>query len=83
MQKIIGEEIQGINVVGGGIQDQFLCEMTAKTTGKEVIAGPIEAAVLGNFMIQAIAMEKIGSIKQGRELIYKSFNCKRYTNSNI
>lgn len=83
LQKIIGEEIQGINVVGGGIQDQFLCEMTAKTTGKEVIAGPIEAAVLGNFMIQAIAMEKIGSIKQGRELIYKSFNCKRYTNSNI
>lgn len=78
LEEIIGKPISEINVVGGGIQDEFLCEMTREKTGKVIITGPIEAAVLGNIIIQAIAVKEIEDIKQGREMIYKSFNCKIY-----
>lgn len=78
LELVLGYEIETINVVGGGIKDKFLCELTSRITGKRVIAGPIEAAVLGNVMIQAISLNKIKSIEEGRELIFKSFNCENY-----
>ena len=79
LEEIAGREIPGINVVGGGIQDKFLCELTMKRTGKTLIAGPIEAAVLGNVMIQAIANNEIESIEEGRELIFNAFSCEVYS----
>lgn len=79
LEEISGREIPGINVVGGGIQDKFLCELTMKRTGKTLIAGPIEAAVLGNVMIQAIANNEIESIEEGRELIFNAFSCEVYS----
>lgn len=39
-------------IVGGGAKNQFLNRLTAKATGKEVIALPIEATALGNLKIQ-------------------------------
>lgn len=79
LEEISGREIPGINVVGGGIQDKFLCELTMKRTGKTLIAGPIEAAVLGNVMMQAIANKEIESIEEGRELIFNAFSCEEYS----
>lgn len=79
LEEISGREIPGINVVGGGIQDKFLCELTMKKTGKTLIAGPIEAAVLGNVMMQAIANKEIESIEEGRELIFNAFSCEVYS----
>ncbi|MDU2673372.1 MAG: rhamnulokinase family protein [Clostridium sp.] len=79
LEEISGREIPGINVVGGGIQDKFLCELTMKRTGKTLIAGPIEAAVLGNVMMQAIANKEIESIEEGRKLIFNAFSCEVYS----
>ena len=47
-----GEKYEKIYIVGGGAKNQFLNRMTAKATGKEVIALPIEATALGNLKIQ-------------------------------
>lgn len=79
LEAISGRDIPGINVVGGGIQDKFLCELTMKRTGKTLIAGPIEAAVLGNVMLQAIANKEISSIEEGRDLIFNAFSCEVYS----
>lgn len=83
LEEVSGREIPGINVVGGGIQDKFLCELTMKRTGKTLIAGPIEAAVLGNVMMQAIANKEIESIEEGRELIFNAFSCDVYLSENL
>lgn len=79
LEEISGRDVPGINIVGGGIQDKFLCELTMKRTGKTLIAGPIEAAVLGNVMMQAIANKEIESIEEGRELIFNAFSCEVYS----
>ncbi len=40
-------------IVGGGAKNAFLNDLTARATGKTVIALPIEATALGNLRIQA------------------------------
>lgn len=78
LEEILGYKIKGINMVGGGIQDEFLCELTAKRTCKKVTTGPIEAAVLGNILIQCIALNYIYSIEDGRRIIKESFEYRTY-----
>ena len=67
-----------INMIGGGIQDQLLCELTAKETGKTIVAGPIEGSVLGNIVMQLKALGVIGSLEEGRQIVKNSFEQKIY-----
>lgn len=41
-----------ISVIGGGSQHELLCQLTADATRREVVAGPAEATVLGNMLVQ-------------------------------
>lgn len=47
-----GMKYEKLYIVGGGAKNTFLNRLTAETTGKEVIALPIEATALGNLKIQ-------------------------------
>lgn len=78
LEIIAGVEIPCINMVGGGIQDQLLCELTAKKTGKKVIAGPIEGSVLGNIVMQLKTLGAISSLEEGRKVVKASFEQKVY-----
>lgn len=78
LEKLTGKAISCINMIGGGIQDEFLCELTAKATGKKVIAGPIEGSVLGNVIMQLKAIGKIQNLQEGRKIIKNSFQQKVY-----
>ena len=52
LERNTGETFDKIYIVGGGAKNQLLNEMTAAETGKEIIALPIEATVLGNLKLQ-------------------------------
>lgn len=78
LEKVTGKVVTCINMVGGGIQDQLLCELTAKKTGKKVIAGPIEGSVLGNVLMQMKALGVIDSLEDGREIMRRSFEQRIY-----
>lgn len=78
LEKIAGVSIPCINMVGGGIQDRLLCELTAKRTGKKVVTGPIEGSVLGNIIMQLKALGVITSLEEGREIIKRSFEQEVY-----
>ena len=76
LELITKKTIPCINMVGGGIQDQLLCELTANATGKKVVAGPIEGSVLGNLIVQLKAVGTIESLEEGRKIIKESFEQK-------
>lgn len=76
LEYLTGKTISCINMVGGGIQDQLLCELTANNTGKKVVAGPIEGSVLGNVIMQLKAIGAINSLEEGRKIIKDSFEQK-------
>lgn len=78
LEKIAGVSIPCINMVGGGIQDKLLCELTAKRTGKKVVAGPIEGSVLGNIIMQLKALGVIETLEEGRTIVKNSFDQEVY-----
>lgn len=78
LEEITSRKIDTIHMVGGGIQDKLLCQLTANVTGKEVIAGPVEATAIGNIIVQAQAVGIIKNIAHGKEIIINSFEIIEY-----
>ncbi|MCW2795583.1 FGGY-family carbohydrate kinase, partial [Nocardioides sp.] len=50
---LAGRDVEVVHVVGGGSQNALLCQLTADACGVPVLAGPAEAAALGNVLVQA------------------------------
>ena len=78
LEAVWGRAISVIHIVGGGTQNKLLCQFTADATGLPVIAGPIEATVIGNIMVQAIANGFIQSLSEARQVIRRSFDVVTY-----
>jgi len=78
LERITGRTLRTIRVVGGGCLNHFLCQMTADACGREVIAGPVEAAALGNAMLQAVATGHLNSLADGRRALGMSVEYQRY-----
>ena len=72
LERVAGLEIATIRVVGGGSQNQMLCQFTADACRRAVVTGPVEATALGNVMIQAIATGYLPDIAAGRRAIAAS-----------
>jgi sugar (pentulose or hexulose) kinase len=78
IQDITGKTIDCLHIVGGGIQNELLCQFTADATGKSVIAGPIEATASGNILMQAKATGQIKTLAEARKIVRSSFELKEY-----
>jgi sugar (pentulose or hexulose) kinase len=62
-----------VRIVGGGARNSLLCQWTADATELPVLAGPYEATLLGNLLVQAMALGEIASIDEAREVVRRSF----------
>lgn len=78
LSSVTGKSIRGIQMVGGGIRDSFLCQLTADYCGIPLLAGPMEAASIGNVAVQMIAGGIFSSLEEARAVIRSSFPQKRY-----
>ena len=54
--ELSGIGVEVVHVVGGGARNELLCRLTASACGVPVLAGPVEAAALGNVLVQARAL---------------------------
>jgi sugar (pentulose or hexulose) kinase len=78
MRDIVGNNIETIHMVGGGIKDETLCRFVANATGKRVVAGPIEATGTGNAIMQFYALGKVAGLEEGRGIVKNSFDAAEY-----
>ena len=82
LRRVAGVEPRELHVLGGGARNELLCRWTAEAAGLPVLAGPEEATVLGNLLVQAIALGEIGSIAEARDIVRSSFTPTVYEPSN-
>lgn len=78
LQTVAERRVDVIYVVGGGSQNDLLNQMTADATGRPVIAGPVEATVIGNALAQLIALGELANLQQARDLVAKMGDLRRY-----
>jgi sugar (pentulose or hexulose) kinase len=78
LESMVGTKLQPLHIVGGGSKNRLLNQLTADATGRQVIAGPSEATAIGNILMQAIALGKINSLAEGRQVVTHSFDLETY-----
>ncbi len=77
--ELSGKRVSVIHIVGGGSQNELLCQLTADRSGLPVLAGPVEATAIGNVLVQARAEGLAsGSLEALRALVASAFSPKRY-----
>jgi rhamnulokinase len=78
IEDITDNKIDRLHIVGGGIQNELLSQFAANSTGKKIIAGPIEATATGNILMQAKATGQIKNLAEARKIVRNSFDLKEY-----
>jgi rhamnulokinase len=78
LETLLGRRLDTVHVVGGGSQNELLCQLTADACNRPVLAGPVEATAIGNVLVQAIGIGLIGSLVEGREVVRRSFDMRGY-----
>ena len=75
---LTNRKIAGVQIVGGGSQNNYLNQATADASGLPVLAGPVEATVIGNVLVQAIAAGRFGSLAEAREHVAENIRLRRF-----
>lgn len=82
LEDCTGKAYPAIHVIGGGTKDTLLCRMTASSCNRKVVAGPIEATVLGNICVQLLACGAIENVTEARKIVRESENTAEYLPEN-
>jgi len=72
LEEVSGKKIEVIHIVGGGSRNLLLNQFTADACQRTVIAGPVEATVLGNVLLQARSSGEIQTLPELRAIVRES-----------
>lgn len=78
LESVTGQTYDVLHLVGGGIQNKLLNQLTAEAIGRPVICGPVEATAIGNVMVQAMGSGEVADIAELREIVARSSELERY-----
>ncbi len=80
IEQFTGKKYAAINIIGGGSNADYLNRITAKTSGRTVLAGPSEATAIGNLMAQMLSVGTFKNLADARDCVINSFDIKIYNN---
>lgn len=72
LEKMKGQRIDSLNIVGGPINNRFLNQLIADSLDRQVVTGPIEGAAMGNLLTQAMALGDIADLNELRQVVRNS-----------
>ncbi len=75
-----GTAVTEVHIVGGGSQNELLCQLTADRLGMPLLAGPVEATALGNVLLTARAQDAVrGDLEALRAIVADHYPPRRYS----
>ena len=69
IEGITGWRAEMIHLVGGGSSNSLLARLAASACERPVLCGPVEATVVGNALVQAIADGVLDDLEHGRRVV--------------
>lgn len=78
LDEIFEKEFSRINIFGGGCQNNLLNQIVANVTGKEVLAGPVEATAIGNLVAQLLSVGELSDLEEARKIIKDSNEIRKF-----
>ena len=72
LEKLAGNRIDVIHVVGGGSRLALLNQLAANRCQRRIVAGPAETTALGNLLSQARAAGELKSLAEMRDVVRSS-----------
>jgi rhamnulokinase len=78
VETLTGRPVPGVHIVGGGCLNTYLNQATADSSGRPVVAGPVEATAVGNLIVQAIASGVLGSLADARGRVGRTVPMHRF-----
>jgi sugar (pentulose or hexulose) kinase len=78
IEQLAGTQIEVLHIVGGGGKNQLLNQIVADVLGLPVRVGPSEATAIGNIVTQAVAMNEVDGLWEGRRIIAESFEIEQF-----
>lgn len=79
LERMKGEKINSLNIVGGGINNKFLDQLVADALDREVVTGPVEGAAIGNLLTQAMALGDLKNLEELRQVVRNSESVETWT----
>jgi rhamnulokinase len=77
IETIAGVDAVAVHLVGGGSAIPLLRDLCASACERPVLAGPTEATVAGNAIVQAVAAGTLADVDHGRRLVERSLQITR------
>ena len=79
ISRVTGVRVDAVHLVGGGALNEVLCQLTADACGVAVHAGPVEAAAIGNALMQLRGLGVVDAdVGAMRQLVSRSFPTRLY-----
>jgi rhamnulokinase len=78
LARVTDRPLEQLHLVGGGARNELLCTWTAAAAERPVHAGPAEATLVGNLLVQAIALGELDSLADARAVVRQSFSPRLY-----
>jgi rhamnulokinase len=78
LEEMLGYRLEPVHLIGGGTQNRLLNQLAADATGRQVVAGPMEATAIGNALVQAVALGYLKSLDEARDAVRHSFKPETY-----
>ncbi|HEX3101324.1 MAG TPA: FGGY-family carbohydrate kinase, partial [Pyrinomonadaceae bacterium] len=75
---LTGRKLEGIQILGGGGHNRYLNQLTADASGLPARAGLVEATVVGNVLVQAIAAGRFDSLAEARRHVADNFKFEEF-----
>ena len=73
LESVLSTKFDVVHIVGGGVNNQLLNELSTLALDRPVICGPVEATAIGNLLVQALGCGKISTVNELRKIVGRSF----------
>ncbi len=83
LEELTGVKTDVIHIVGGGSRNHLLNQFTASACNRLVVAGPVEATVLGNLLVQARSQGELQSLAEIRSVVTASSELVRFEPADV